>query len=341
MKGKYEIAFISRAKIPDVFRKLIAKYTVLAPVKRGERPVLEVVNEDSLKKICLDEGRLISPKLPLLPPKEEMFQYSVGRKIDVKPSAQERPTIVFGLHSCDLRAIELLDKVLLEEPIDTYYQRRRKNTVLVSSDCIDVFDVCFCTRMGIKPHPERGFDLNLSSTKKGYIVEVGSEKGAKVFEEIKEFTTKVTSNQLKARRKRRLATARKVRGKKFAGVEKRIPSLKEKHWSEIARRCVECSGCIYICPTCYCFTVSDEEAGKGKFIRTRRWDPCTIESYQKVAAGVNPRPDLSSRLRHRIFHKFVYFMDQYGEHACCGCGRCVEVCLGDIDIRDTLEEANK
>ncbi len=104
---------------------------------------------------------------------------------------------------------------------------------------------------------------------------------------------------------------------------------------------MECSGCIYICPTCYCFRTSDEPAGKNKFVRVRTWDPCTMEAYQRIAAGMNPRPDLATRLRHKIFHKFVYYKEQYGDYACTGCGRCIEVCPGAIDIRESLDAALK
>jgi len=39
--------------------------------------------------------------------------------------------------------------------------------------------------------------------------------------------------------------------------------------------------------------------------------------------------------------KFDFFVDNLGVPACCGCGRCIEVCPGKIDIREVLKDVAK
>jgi predicted aldo/keto reductase-like oxidoreductase len=36
--------------------------------------------------------------------------------------------------------------------------------------------------------------------------------------------------------------------------------------------------------------------------------------------------------------KFDFFVDNLKMPACCGCGRCIEVCPGKIDIREVLKD---
>ncbi|MBI4982929.1 MAG: 4Fe-4S dicluster domain-containing protein [Candidatus Omnitrophica bacterium] len=44
------------------------------------------------------------------------------------------------------------------------------------------------------------------------------------------------------------------------------------------------------------------------------------------------------RLRNRYLKKFDFFIDNLGEQGCCGCGRCIDVCPGKIDIRYILRK---
>jgi len=37
-------------------------------------------------------------------------------------------------------------------------------------------------------------------------------------------------------------------------------------------------------------------------------------------------------------HKFNYFVERYGETACVGCGRCIQSCPVNMDIREIIKE---
>jgi len=42
-------------------------------------------------------------------------------------------------------------------------------------------------------------------------------------------------------------------------------------------------------------------------------------------------------MRQRIMHKFNYFVKNYGKSFCVGCGRCVQECPVNLDIRGVVE----
>ena len=61
--------------------------------------------------------------------------------------------------------------------------------------------------------------------------------------------------------------------------------------------------------------------------------------FTKEASGHNPRHLSRDRFKQRVMHKYSYFVDNYGESLCTGCGRCVVACPVGIDIRDVIKNA--
>ena len=108
-------------------------------------------------------------------------------------------------------------------------------------------------------------------------------------------------------------------------------------WAKFAERCVECGACLYICPTCRCFLLYDQK-GKRTNERVMIWDGCYFPGYWRMAGGLTPKPRLTTRFENRFNCKFDYFVENYGVEACTGCGRCIEACMGKIDIRECLQE---
>jgi len=112
------------------------------------------------------------------------------------------------------------------------------------------------------------------------------------------------------------------------------------YWSRLADRCVHCNLCAYVCPTCYCFDIRDYES-KGKIERVRSWESCQSPGFTRQAGGYNPRASKEARLRQRFYHKLLYFPEDFGAIACVGCGRCVQVCPVNIDIREVISDIQK
>jgi Fe-S-cluster-containing hydrogenase component 2 len=111
-------------------------------------------------------------------------------------------------------------------------------------------------------------------------------------------------------------------------------SAEHPRWAQIAARCLGCSNCTMVCPTCYCTSVEDATDLRGETAtRVRVWDSCFSPSFSLVQSG-SVRPSLSSRYRHWMTHKLSSFAAQHGTSGCVGCGRCIAWCPAAIDITE-------
>jgi len=256
------------------------------------------------------------------------------------------PQVIVGAKACDLAALRILDHVFLEGDFqDPDYKARRENLLIISGDCTDAKEVCFCTLLGAKPYPQVGYDLNLSPLDGGYVVEAGSDKGKKLIDQHSRLFQTAQEQQLAQREHNRGKLTNKVKqqveaqGMTFGDrLDKLLlgqPNVEL--WTRQASTCVECGACNFICPTCHCFLLSDLEDRHG-CKRFRNWDSCQYKNFARVAGGANARPKRAQRLHTRFEKKFRFFPDRIGQFACTGCGRCVEACLGKIDLREILKE---
>lgn len=260
---------------------------------------------------------------------------------DVKPFA------VFGLKACDLKSMDLLDKVFLEgEFSDELYGARRRNMVVISSDCNDPSESCFCNVLGGEPFAAAGFDLNVVRIKDGFVVEAGSQRGRDLLKRDSGLFADVPDSLLGERDEKRAATKRlldeqNAEYKPAAGVGEIVAKGYESEvFEDEAATCVECQACTRVCPTCHCFYLYDTKQ-KDYFGKMKMWDSCMRMDYARVAGGENPRKRLGDRLRHRLMHKFSYFLERYGVDMCVGCGRCVDAEAGGVDIRVVLKRLNE
>ena len=71
-------------------------------------------------------------------------------KISIDPQKLcDRPFVVFGMRACDVKAVEVLDRVFLSEPVDTFYAARREHGTIVSLACHEPEETCFCRNFGV------------------------------------------------------------------------------------------------------------------------------------------------------------------------------------------------
>ena len=111
-------------------------------------------------------------------------------------------------------------------------------------------------------------------------------------------------------------------------------------WDTAGELCMGCAQCAFVCPTCHCFDIVDENCGLNCGRRAKNWDSCQFSLFTKHTSGHNPRDNQNKRYRQRIMHKFKYYNDKFDEILCTGCGRCSRGCEAGIDIAGILEEIN-
>jgi formate hydrogenlyase subunit 6/NADH:ubiquinone oxidoreductase subunit I len=112
------------------------------------------------------------------------------------------------------------------------------------------------------------------------------------------------------------------------------------HWSRVQESCLNCGTCTYCCPTCHCFDIQDETQGEAGR-RVRNWDTCMSWLFTMHGTGHNPRGSKLDRVRQRFMHKFKYIpAKRGGEIGCVGCGRCVQLCPVNIDVRRVVNDMN-
>lgn len=87
-----------------------------------------------------------------------------GSSFEIIPEATEVPKRAFiGVHSCDLHAIFIQDRVFLgDKYVDPAYQERRDNVCIIAVHCGPAGGTCFCTSMHTGPRASHGFDLALT-----------------------------------------------------------------------------------------------------------------------------------------------------------------------------------
>jgi ferredoxin len=64
----------------------------------------------------------------------------------------------------------------------------------------------------------------------------------------------------------------------------------------------------------------------------RTWDACTFAGFTTMAGGHNPVDMKQDRVRRRFMHKLYYDVKAHNRPSCVGCGRCVEMCFGGVDM---------
>jgi len=134
-----ETAFISRLKpLLDAVAKTMDVYV---PVKVGEYYACRKYDPGGTTEPELNEIRMSPPVKELLFPLRELAAV-FPEPIDPQPV---KPFAVFGLKTCDLRSMEILDKVFMEKDFeDAFYIARRKMMLTISSDCSSPGESCFC-----------------------------------------------------------------------------------------------------------------------------------------------------------------------------------------------------
>jgi ferredoxin len=256
-------------------------------------------------------------------------------------AAEDRPRYAFvGVRACDLRAIEIQDRVFASDAYpDPRYASRRADALIVAVNCTEPGGTCFCASMGTGPRAGAGFDLALTEMTDGghrFVVEVGSEAGAEVLASVPRRPAE-TEEAAEATGLVEAAKGRMGRSMDSTGLRGLLAeTLEHPRWDTVAERCLSCANCTLVCPTCFCSTVEDTTDLTGEHAeRWRRWDSCFTAEFSYLGGG-SVRSSTKSRYRQWLTHKLGTWYDQFGTSGCVGCGRCITWCPVGIDLTEEI-----
>lgn len=222
--------------------------------------------------------------------------------------------------------------------VDPDYAAQRNNLLIVAVNCMEAGGTCFCVSMGTGPRAESGYDLALTELIDGethqFLVEIGSETGAALMESVPHRRADASHAAAGAEVSRRTA-ASMGRALETEGIKELFyANLENSRWDEVASRCLACTNCTMVCPTCFCTTVEDRVDLSGTSAeRVRVWDSCYTMDFSHLHGG-STRSSIKARYRQWLTHKLASWIDQFGTSGCVGCGRCITWCPVGIDLTE-------
>jgi sulfhydrogenase subunit beta (sulfur reductase) len=336
---------IGKEAMATFVANMISDYRVVGPMAKGPQFVFGQIEDPADLRLDYNTS-ILPPKKYLLPQKERMMTFKRNGDVKVEAVIEAEPTVILGVHTCDLHAMRVLDEAFSQGYPDAHYLERRKQTLLIGIECLKPCDEhSFCKSMGTLT-ASHGYDLHLTDLGQSYAVDVGSEEGKALLDKYAQtrLATEADMQQLN-----------KVLGAKWPRFPYKLefdvgelPAVMSQAyddplWGELAEICLACGTCTNVCPTCFCFNVYDEvELNLQEGERRRRWDSCQLDEFARVAAGENFREHQAARLRHRFMRKGRYLIRKYNALGCVGCGRCARLCLVDIspvNVFNSLQQA--
>jgi sulfhydrogenase subunit beta (sulfur reductase) len=329
---------IVTAKAFQEFMNVICKeFDILIPAKKNNDEYLTLTSYNPNDEWVIASYRPIDPlKTYLYPPSDQVLPLT---------ATNYKKRIIFGVKNCDLHALVILDRALLDDNnfTDINYKNQREATYIIGADCTEISPVCHCNLVGLEPYPEFNYDLNMIQTGAGFHLQAKTPKGEELIGLMKQYiplsdTPGPVQTEIPQNRKRIKESLTKQNQKYLSYPFNReiADSLGNNPWLDFAKTCVECGGCCYICPTCYCILMKDLTEKPKEFRKLKTWDSCQHTGYAKVAGGGSPRPILWQRFRHRYLCKFSVMVENFSKSGCTGCGRCIAACPAAIDIRETV-----
>ena len=336
---------LALSKLNELFAAMAAQQQLYIPAdKGGQAQFLPYADGMELTK-SLNTAR--SAKDLFFPQTEDIVGFQVqGTEITIEETRDPgAPFVVFGVRACDARSFEILDRVFLSDPVDTFYETRRANGTVVTLACTHPEETCFCGAFGIDP-ANPGGDAAAWMAGKTLYLRANTEKGEKLLSSLP-MLSDCDDNAVETVQAEIHAITEKLPLNKldltgFDG-DHLMEHFNNPAWSKLSESCLGCGTCTFVCPTCQCYDVRDFDTGHG-VRRFRCWDSCMYSDFTMMAHGTN-RPTQKERFRQRFMHKLVYFSSNNdGIYGCVGCGRCLAKCpisMNIVKVAKTLGEGTK
>ncbi|MBQ4617971.1 MAG: 4Fe-4S dicluster domain-containing protein [Clostridia bacterium] len=319
----------------DIFAAIASSKTVYLPVDGADGNAAFTKWEDGLVwSHALNTVR--SPKDFFFPQTEDLMAFKTEGKtievIDIRKESED--FVIFGVRACDVKSFDVLDRVFLSEPVDSFYASRREHGVIVSLACSRPSETCFCGTFGIDATAPAG-DVTAWKTEDTVYFEANTAKGAALLKDIEALTEEASDDAVKAQQEKTKTILAKLPLANLTteafGGGKTKEFFNHPAWEELSQACLGCGTCTFVCPTCQCYDIKEFNTGNG-VVRYRCWDSCMYSEFTKMAHG-NNRLTQKERFRQRFMHKLVYYPENNdGLFSCVGCGRCLSKCPISMNI---------
>ncbi|MCL2563374.1 MAG: 4Fe-4S dicluster domain-containing protein [Oscillospiraceae bacterium] len=326
---------LSLSRMEELFSRINGERTLYAPIQIGEQTQFTPWVPDA----AVQMNRLSTVKSPkdyFFPHIEDIAAFRVqGKEIEILDVRTEAaPFAVFGVRACDAESLNLLDRIFLDDPIDTFYESKRKSGLIITTACFEPEETCFCGVFGIDALSPGG-DIATWIVDDTLYWNALTEKGEALTEAVKDLFEETDDMAVKAAQEKAQTVFDKLpfRDLNLDGLtgEVLMKKFNSPEWANLNPSCLSCGTCTFICPTCHCYDIQDFDTGKG-IQRFKCWDSCMCSDFTLMAHG-NPRTSQLERFRQRYMHKLIYFPDNNdGAYACVGCGRCVQKCPISMNI---------
>jgi sulfhydrogenase subunit beta (sulfur reductase) len=353
---------IEKKQLFPWLEELQKEFQLIGPVEQERVPAFAKIQ--SVKDLNLDYGlTMLGPQVHLYHPEERICTIQErGGKFDVQTVETAPRQVLFGVHSCDLHAITVLDRAFLKKGIlDRNYRLWRENTVVIGLHCSHIYPQCFCASMGTGPffEPKHGYDLLLTDLGDSYLAETlidpphltssatgtpclkgtGRDRALELLSSLNPAQATQEHFDKKSQIGRKLESQFQKEIDTSHLVDIILRNQDHPVWSQTAdSRCLGCTNCTQVCPTCFCYNVKDRISfDLTTCERTRYKDSCQELHFAQVH-GMNFRSTRTARLRQFVTHKLATWVEQFGCFGCVGCGRCMTWCPTNIDLTHMAKE---
>ena len=332
---------LKKEYLVPLLRKLAKDNRLIAPIKNdyGDTLFSEI---DDLSSVAIDMEMQPQNSLKafFFPQTEKLSSYTLSEHPQTGRSMytfqthlpENKPTVYVGVRACDMHAILYMDRIFAD---DLYYQQRRRHAMFITLGYHAPGANCFCHDTNSGPFLTDNYDLQLTDLGDRFFVESGSGQGVGVLERWPAFF--VPAGDQDRQDKYQVELDARSSFNLCVKVDKAVKLLAQQPipsavLNKLAIRCLGCAGCAYVCPTCSCFNISDQALSADSGERRRNWDACTFSGFTRMAGDHNPVDGEKDRVTRRFLHKLKHDVERYGQISCVGCGRCVDMCFGGVDM---------
>lgn len=335
---------IAKKNLPALFQRIAGEQELYLPMKISGQTNFAVWSEGD--EADLDTLKTVkSAKDAFFPQSENLYTCKTeNKKITIEPEAlKDKNFVLFGVRPCDVKGVEVLDRVFLSEPLDTFYAARREHGTIVAMACHEPEETCFCKVFGTDCSEPQS-DVATWQIGDDLYWNAMTEKGEALTKSVEDLLQAADEKAVEDEKTAIRNIVEKLPYSNLSLDEWNADALTEKFeselWEELYKPCLACGTCTFVCPTCQCYDIKDYDTGSG-VQRYRCWDSCMYSDFTMMAHG-NNRTSQMQRFRQRFMHKLVYFpANNDGMYSCVGCGRCVEKCPAALNIVKVIKAFEK